>query len=54
MADNCLYSKLMRYQWDPAKANANVEDHGVTFIEAVTVLEDDFALTREHADAFDE
>ena len=54
MADDCLYSRLMRYEWDPAKAKANVEDHGVRFIEAVTVLEDDFALSREDADALDE
>ena len=44
----------MRYKWDPAKAKANIESHGVSFVEAVTVLEDDFALTREDADALDE
>ena len=44
----------MRYKWDPAKAKANVESHGVDFAEAVTVLEDDFALTIEDADALDE
>ena len=44
----------MRYKWDPSKAKANVEDHGVSFVEAVTVLEDDFALTREDPDALDE
>jgi uncharacterized protein len=37
----------MQYAWDPAKAAANVAAHGVSFAEAVTVLEDDFALTRE-------
>ena len=44
----------MRYKWDPAKAKANIESHGVSFVEAVTVLEDDFALTREDSDARDE
>lgn len=28
--------------------------HGVTFVEAVTVLDDEFALTREDLDADDE
>ena len=44
----------MRYKWDPAKAKANIEIHDVSFVEAVTVLEDDFALTREDSDARDE
>ena len=37
----------MRFEWDPPKAEANLRAHGVSFAEAVTVLEDDFALTRE-------
>jgi uncharacterized DUF497 family protein len=37
----------MQYVWDPAKAEANLAAHGISFTEAVTVLEDDFALTRE-------
>jgi uncharacterized DUF497 family protein len=41
----------MRFAWDPAKARANLRDHDVSFAEAVTVLEDDFALTREDPDA---
>ncbi len=41
----------MRLDWDPAKAKANLRDHGVSFAEAVTVLEDEFALTREDPDA---
>lgn len=41
----------MRYEWDPAKAEANLAEHGVSFVEAVTVLEDDFALTREDSDS---
>jgi uncharacterized DUF497 family protein len=41
----------MRYEWDPAKAEANLVEHGVSFAEAVTGLEDDFALTREDPDS---
>ena len=41
----------MQYEWDPAKAEANLAAHGVGFAEAVTVLEDDFALTREDPDS---
>lgn len=37
----------MRFEWDPRKAEANLRTHGISFAEAVTVLEDDFALTRE-------
>lgn len=37
----------MRFEWDPTKARANVRAHGVGFVEAVTVLDDDAALTRE-------
>jgi uncharacterized DUF497 family protein len=33
------------YEWDPAKARANFNKHGVHFADAVTVLEDDLALT---------
>ena len=44
----------MRFEWDPPKGEANLRTHGVGFAEAVTVLEDDFALTREDPDAVDE
>jgi uncharacterized DUF497 family protein len=44
----------VRFEWDPRKAEANLGTHGVSFSEAVTVLEDDFALTREDPDADDE
>lgn len=36
------------------KAEANLRAHGVSFAEAVTVLEDDFALTRDDPAAIDE
>ena len=44
----------MRAEWDPPKAEANLRAPGVSFAEAVTVLEDDFALTREDPAAVDE
>ena len=44
----------MRFEWDPRKADANLRAHGVSFAEAVTVLEDDFALTRDDPDATEE
>jgi uncharacterized DUF497 family protein len=39
----------VRFEWDPAKAEANLRTHGVSLAEAVSVLEDVFALTREDA-----
>jgi len=44
----------VRYEWDPGKAKTNFRDHGVSFSEAATVLEDDLALTREDPDALGE
>jgi uncharacterized DUF497 family protein len=48
--DNRLYTGWVRFEWDPGKARANLRTHGVSFVEAVTVLDDDFALTREDPD----
>ena len=44
----------MRFEWDPLKADANLRTHGIGFAEAVTVLQDAFALTREDPDAVEE
>jgi len=41
-------------EWDPRKEAANIVAHGVTFAEAGTVLEDDFAITRENRQAADD
>ena len=38
---------MVRFEWDPRKAEANLRTHGVSFAEAVTVLEDAFALTQQ-------
>ncbi len=37
----------MRYEWDPAKAEANQKKHGVRFTDAVAVFSDEQALTLE-------
>jgi len=52
--DNCLYTVGVRFEWDLRKARANLHVHGVSFVEAATVLEDDFALTRNDPDAVEE
>jgi uncharacterized DUF497 family protein len=44
----------VRCEWDPLKAKANLRAHGISFAEAVTILEDDFALTREDTVAVEE
>jgi len=33
----------LRFEWDPAKAEKNLRNHGVSFEEAQTVFYDDFA-----------
>lgn len=37
----------MLYQWDPDKADANLQKHGVDFADSVSVFSDDLALTIE-------
>jgi uncharacterized DUF497 family protein len=52
--DKCLYTDSVRFAWDLPKARANLRVHRVSFAEAATVLEDDFALTRDDPDNIDE
>lgn len=33
----------LRFEWDPAKAAANLKKHGVSFQEAATVFDDPYA-----------
>ena len=33
----------IRFEWDPAKAAANLRKHGVSFAEAETAFSDDYA-----------
>ena len=42
---NCAYTEQVRYEWDPAKARLNARKHRIDFADAVSVLEDDMALT---------
>lgn len=36
---------MLKFEWDDAKAQANVAKHGVSFEEAATVFGDPLALT---------
>ena len=41
------YTLTVEYEWDPAKAAANLRKHGVDFADATSVLSDPFAATRD-------
>ncbi len=41
----CAYTSKVSYEWDPAKARANLAKHGIRFADAIAVLEDERALT---------
>jgi len=34
----------MKFEWDPTKATSNIQKHGVSFDEAVTVFKDPLAF----------
>jgi uncharacterized DUF497 family protein len=40
----------LRFEWDPAKAAANLRKHGVSFDEAETVFSDEHALLLDDPD----
>ncbi len=40
----------MRFEWDPKKAEKNLEKHGVTFQEAATIFGDPLAITFQDPD----
>ncbi len=40
----------MDFDWDDGKAEANLSKHGVSFLEAATVFEDDLSITFFDAD----
>jgi hypothetical protein len=42
------------YEWDPAKARANLAKHGILFADAVVVLEDERAVTIQDPDSDEE
>lgn len=35
---------MIRFDWDPAKAKANLKKHGISFEEAQSVFYDEFAV----------
>ena len=41
----CAYTVDVDCEWDPAKAKANFTKHGIRLADAVSILEDDLALT---------
>lgn len=42
--------KSLKFEWDPAKSSSNVKKHGVSFEEARTVFDDDFARMLQDPD----
>jgi len=44
----------MSFQWDPGKAQSNLEKHNVDFADAVGVFEDEWALTIQEQDVHGE
>lgn len=38
------------FEWDPRKAASNVRKHGIHFADAISVLEDDHAITLREDD----
>jgi uncharacterized DUF497 family protein len=45
---------VLQFEWDPSKAEINVEKHGVTFQEAATVFGDPLSHTFDDPDHSDE
>ena len=46
------YTCAVSFEWNAAKAKANLRKHGIDFADAATALEDECALTMQ--DAFSE
>jgi hypothetical protein len=42
------------YEWDPNKAESNLQKHGIHFADAVAVLEDEQAIWQEDIGKYDE
>ena len=46
----------LEFEWNPAKAEANLKEHGVSFDEATTVFRDTLSITisdPDHSDSED-
>ena len=41
---------MTTFEWDPRKAAGNVRKHGIHFADAISVLEDDHAITLREDD----
>jgi uncharacterized DUF497 family protein len=41
----CTYNIKMEIEWDSEKAISNLKKHGIDFADAVSVLEDERAIT---------
>jgi uncharacterized DUF497 family protein len=46
-----VHTFIVEYEWDRAKAAANLKKHGVRFADAVLALEDPAALTMPDPDS---
>ncbi len=42
---NCTYNNYVEFEWDIKKALSNLKKHGIDFADAVSVLEDEKAIT---------
>jgi uncharacterized protein len=42
-----VHTCFVRFEWDPRKASENVRKHGITFAEAATCFEDEYAVFLE-------
>jgi len=38
------------YEWDPAKAKSNLDEHGVDFADAVQIFDNPYLILREDPD----
>ncbi len=41
----CTYNKEVEFEWASKKAHSNLQKHGIDFADAVSVLEDERAIT---------
>jgi uncharacterized DUF497 family protein len=44
----------LEFEWDPKKAERNLRKHGIEFVDAVIVFDDDRAITLEDEHASEE
>ena len=50
----CAYTAIVSYEWDLRKAASNLRKHKIDFADAVTVFEDESALTIDDDDPSEE